>query len=330
MSHKFRQTLLALTLASSGMMFTLPASAATAPAQQQTQAPGFYRMMLGNLEVTALYDGYVNLDAKLFHGVSEPDMQKLFARMFTDSQSGIQTAVNAFLVNTGTHLVLVDAGTSQCFGPTLGAIKNNLRAAGYQPEQVDMILLTHLHPDHACGITDQGKAAFPNATVYASKADGDYWLSKEIALKAPKDAQPMFKMAQDAVAPYAEQGKLKLYRPGEKLLPGLEVIATPGHTPGHTSYLFSSGGQKLLLWGDIVHSHSLQFAKPEVAVDFDTDSKQAIATRQKVFADAAENKLWVGGAHLPFPGLGHVRVEGKGYAWVPVEYAPVVVGEKKP
>ncbi|WP_029711377.1 MBL fold metallo-hydrolase [Serratia fonticola] len=330
MSHKFRQTLLALTLVSSGMMFTLPANAAPAPAQQQTQAPGYYRMMLGNLEVTALYDGYTHLATKLFHGVSEPDMQKLFARMFTDSKSGIQTAVNAFLVNTGTHLVLVDAGTSQCFGPTLGAIKNNLRAAGYQPEQVDMILLTHLHPDHACGITDQGKAAFPNATVYASKADGDYWLSKEMALKAPKNAQPMFKMAQDAVAPYAEQGKLKFYSPGEQLLPGLEVIATPGHTPGHTSYLFSSGGQKLLLWGDIVHSHSLQFAKPEVAVDFDTDSKQAIATRQKVFADAAENKLWVGGAHLPFPGLGHVRVEGKGYAWVPVEYAPVVVGEKKP
>lgn len=330
MNHKFRQTLLALTLASSGMMFTLPASAATAPDQQQTQAPGFYRMMLGNLEVTALYDGYVNLDSKLFHGVSEPDMQKLFARMFTDSKSGIQTAVNAFLVNTGTHLVLVDAGTAQCFGPTLGAIKNNLRAAGYQPEQVDTILLTHLHPDHACGISDQGKAAFPNATVYVSKADGDYWLSKEMALKAPKDAQPMFKLAQDAVAPYAEQGKLKLYTPGEQLLPELEVIATPGHTPGHTSYLFSSGGQKLLLWGDIVHSHSLQFAKPEVAVDFDTDSKQAIATRQKVFADAAENKLWVGAAHLPFPGLGHVRVEGKGYAWVPVEYAPVVTGEKKP
>ncbi|WP_232785361.1 MULTISPECIES: MBL fold metallo-hydrolase [unclassified Serratia (in: enterobacteria)] len=214
--------------------------------------------------------------------------------------------------------------------PTLGAIKSNLRAAGYQPEQVDTILLTHLHPDHACGVSDQGKAAFPNATVYASKADGDYWLSKEVALKAPKDAQPMFKMVQDAVAPYAEQGKLKLYSPGEQLLPGLEVIATPGHTPGHTSYLFSSGGQKLLLWGDIVHSHSLQFAEPEVAVDFDTDSKQAIATRQKVFADAAKNKLWVGGAHLPFPGLGHVRVEGKGYAWVPVEYAPVVKGEKKP
>lgn len=323
MSHRFRQTLFTLALASAGMMFTLPASAAPAPAQQQTQVPGYYRMMLGNLEVTALYDGYINLETKLFHGISEPDMQKLLNRMFTDSKSGIQTAVNAFLVNTGSHLVLVDAGTAQCFGPTLGAIKSNLRAAGYQPEQVDMILLTHLHPDHACGITEQGKAAFANATVYAAKADGDYWLNKEVALKAPQDAQPIFKLIQDAVTPYAEQGKLKFYSPGEQLLPELEVIATPGHTPGHSSYLFSAGGQKLLIWGDIVHSHSLQFTNPEVAIDFDTDTKQAIATRQKVFADAAENKLWIGGAHLPFPGLGHVRTEGKGYAWVPVEYAPV-------
>ncbi|WP_431222972.1 MBL fold metallo-hydrolase [Serratia sp. L9] len=328
MRRRFRQTLLAIALASTTIPLTSQANAAPAPAQQQTQVPGYYRMMLGNLEVTALYDGYVNLDTKLFKGISEPDMQKLLARMFTDSKTGIQTAVNAFLINTGTHLVLVDAGTAQCFGPTLGAIKNNLRAAGYQPEQVDTILLTHLHPDHACGITDQGKAAFPNATVYAAKADGDYWLNKETALKAPKDAQPMFKMAQDAVEPYAKQGRLKLYSPGEQLLPGLEVIATPGHTPGHTSYLFSSAGQKLLVWGDLVHSHSLQFAKPEVAVEFDSDSKQAIATRQKVFADAAENKLWIGGAHLPFPGLGHVRTEGKGYAWVPVEYAPVATSQK--
>ncbi|WON78171.1 MBL fold metallo-hydrolase [Serratia sp. UGAL515B_01] len=329
MSHKFRWTLVAIALASTVMAFTSSASAESTPVQQQTQVPGYYRMMLGTLEITALYDGYATLDTKLFHGISEADMQKLFTRMFTDTQSGIQTAVNAFLVNTGTHLVLVDAGTAQCFGPTLGALKKNLLAAGYQPEQVDMVLLTHLHPDHTCGISEQGKVVFPNATVYAAKAEGDYWLNKEIALKAPKDAQPMFKLAQDAVAPYVEQGKLKLYSQGEILLPGLEIIATPGHTPGHTSYLFSSEGQKLLLWGDIVHSHSLQFSQPEVALDFDTDSKQAIATRQKVFADAAENKLWIGGAHLPFPGLGHVRVEGKGYAWVPIEYAPVA-SQKKP
>lgn len=317
----FRQTLIAIALASATLLPTTQAIAV--PAQQQTQVPGYYRMMLGNLEVTALYDGYVNLDPKLFNGISAPDMQKLLARTFTDATSGIQTAVNAFLINTGTQLVLVDAGTAQCFGPTLGAIESNLRAAGYQPEQVDKVLLTHLHPDHACGITSQGKAVFPNATVYAAKTEGDYWLSKENALKAPQDAQPMFKLAQDAVAPYAELGKLKLYTPGEQLLPDLEIVATPGHTPGHTAYLFSSDGQKLLLWGDVVHSHSLQFAQPEVAVDFDTDSKQAIATRQKLFADAAENRLWIGGAHLPFPGLGHVRAEAKGYSWVPAEYAPV-------
>ncbi|WP_114192159.1 MBL fold metallo-hydrolase [Edaphovirga cremea] len=330
MSKPFRRTLLAITLASaSALTFFAPqVSAASVPAQQQTQVPGYYRMMLGNMEVTALYDGSVSLGTELFHGINEPDMQKLLARMFVDSTSGIQTAVNAFLVNTGTHLILVDAGTAQCFGPGLGAIQSNLRAAGYQPEQVDTVLLTHLHPDHACGITDQGKAAYPNATVYVSKAEGDFWLNKEIALKAPKDSQPMFKMSQESVAPYESQGRLKLYAPGDALLPGVEVVSTPGHTPGHTAYLFSSEGQNLLLWGDIVHSHSLQFAKPEVSLDFDTDSKQAIATRLKVFADAAQKQLWIGGAHLPFPGLGHVRAETSGYAWVPVEFAPVAA--KKP
>ncbi|OMQ27005.1 MBL fold metallo-hydrolase [Serratia oryzae] len=321
MKHSVRRTLLAIALACASVGPQI--SAASAPAQQQTQVPGYYRMMLGNMEVTALYDGYTNLQTKLFHNISEPDMQKLLARMFVDSTSGIQTAVNAFLVNTGTHLVLVDAGTAQCFGPTLGAIQSNLRAAGYQPEQVDTVLLTHLHPDHACGINDQGKAAFPNATLYVAKAEADYWLSKEIAQKAPQAAQPMFKLSQEAVAPYEAQGRLKRYAPGDSLIPGVEVVSTPGHTPGHSAYLFSSAGQNLLLWGDIVHSHSLQFAQPKVSLEFDTDSEQAIATRLKVFADAAKKQLWIGGAHLPFPGLGHVRAEKSGYAWVPIEYAPV-------
>ncbi|AHG22517.1 beta-lactamase [Chania multitudinisentens RB-25] len=326
MRNPLRRTLLAFALACASVAPQV--NAADVPAQQQTQVPGYYRMMLGNMEVTALYDGYTKLKTKLFHNISEPDMQKLLARMFVDSSSGIQTAVNAFLVNTGTHLILVDSGTAQCFGPTMGAIQGNLRAAGYQPEQIDTVLLTHLHPDHACGINDQGKAAFPNATVYVAKAEADYWLNKEVALKAPKEAQPMFKLSQEAVAPYEAQGRLKLYAPGDKLAPGVEVVATPGHTPGHSAYLFSSEGQNLLLWGDIVHSHSLQFAQPEVSLEFDVDSKQAIATRLKVFADAAQKQLWVGGAHLPFPGLGHVRAETVGYAWVPIEYAPVA--SKKP
>src|SRR5690606_16767643 len=118
-------------------------------------------------------------------------------------------------------------------------------------------------------------------------------------------------------------GKFLTFQPQDTLLPGVQAVSTPGHTPGHTSYLFTSGRQALLVWGDIVHSHAVQFARPEVAIEFDVDTAQAIATRKRIFADAARDKLWVAGAHMPFPGLGHVRTDGHGYAWVPAEYAPL-------
>jgi len=141
--------------------------------------------------------------------------------------------------------------------------------------------------------------------------------------KAPEGMQGMFKMAQQAVAPYAKMNKLKPYKKEGELLPGVSLVASPGHTPGHTSYLFKSGGQSLLVWGDILHNHAVQFAKPEVVIEFDVDSDQARQSRQRILAEAATDKLWVAGAHLPFPGLGHVRKEAQGYAWVPVEFSPI-------
>ena len=311
-------------LAAAAMFAIPPAAMADAPAKKNSQVPGYYRMALGEFEVTALYDGYVALDNKLLKGASAKDIQSLLARMFIASTKGVQTAVNAYLVNTGKNLILVDAGAAKCFGPTLGVIADNLRAAGYEAAQVDTILLTHLHGDHVCGIaTADGKAAFPNATVHVAKEEAAYWLSKETAAKAPKEAQGFFKMARDAVAPYESAGRLKQFDAGQDLLPGLVSVPSPGHTPGHAGYLFSSGEQQLLVWGDIVHSHAVQFARPDVAIEFDVDSKRAITTRKKLFGEATKKKLWIAGAHLPFPGVGHVRTEGKAYAWVPVEYAPL-------
>lgn len=323
-----RHILLAALLAAPALVsITVPGIAnAAPPAKQMTQVPGYYRMVLGELEVTALYDGYVALDRKLLKGANARDIQSLLARMFVSSGNGVQTAVNAYLINTGTNLILVDAGAAKCFGPTLGSIAGNIRAAGYEPAQVDTVLLTHLHGDHVCGLLEaDGKPAFPNATVHVAREEAAFWLDKNTAEKAPKDAQAFFKMAQDAVAPYAEAGKLKEFNAGDSLLPGITSVPAQGHTPGHAGYLFSSGDQQLLVWGDIVHSHAVQFARPEVSIEFDIDSKKAIASRKRIFEEAARKKLWVAGAHLPFPGLGHVRAEKKGYAWVPVEYAPVTV-----
>ncbi len=292
--------------------------------QQKVQVPGYYRLMLGNLEVTALYDGPIDIDEKLLKSIAKRDIQRLLARQFLKGPK-VQTAVNAYLVNTGSKLVLVDAGAAKLFGPELGNIVNNLKAAGYTPEQVDTVLITHLHGDHVNGlVTPEGQRVFGNAEVWSAKADNDFWLSEEIAAQAPKDFQPFFKMSRDAAAPYLAAGKWKTFDSDRELLAGVSSVDTHGHTPGHVSYMLQSGDQRLLILGDLVHNHAVQFARPEVAIEFDNDPKQAVAARKRIFFMAAKEKLMVAGMHLPFPGIGHVRKESAGgYAWVPAEFAPL-------
>lgn len=306
-----------------GLTFALMGAAQAAPVQT-AQAPGFHRMALGDFVVTALYDGYVDLDPKVLTGASPQDVQRLLADMFAQRAGGMQTAVNGYLVHTGAQLVLIDTGSGHCFGPTLGQLDSNLQAAGYTPADVDAVLLTHLHPDHACGlVTPQGQARFPRAKVYAAREEAAYWLSNTIASAAPEAARPMFAMAAQAVAPYQESGRFIAYDGDPGIMPGLSIVESPGHTPGHRSYRLSSGGQTLLIWGDIVHNHAVQLPRPEIAIEFDVESGQAVATRRQILAEAARERLWIGGAHLPFPGLGHVRPDGAGYVWVPLEYAPL-------
>jgi glyoxylase-like metal-dependent hydrolase (beta-lactamase superfamily II) len=293
-------------------------------AKQQSQVPGYFRMNLGDFEVTALYDGYVDLDPTLLQGIDADNLQSLMNKMFISGEEGIQTAVNAYLINTGNELILVDVGAAQCFGPTLGNIADNLQASGYELEQVSMVLLTHLHPDHACGLRNSdGSATYPNATVHVPRAEVAYWLDKELAATMPEAVQPFFNMAQAAVEPYVAGNRLKQYGRDTELMPGVRTVPANGHTPGHSAYLFQSEGQNLMVWGDIVHNHTVQFARPDVTIEFDVDSDAALNTRKQLFNETAKNRFWVAGAHLPFPGLGHVRREGAGFSWVPVEYGPL-------
>jgi glyoxylase-like metal-dependent hydrolase (beta-lactamase superfamily II) len=192
------------------------------------------------------------------------------------------------------------------------------------PAEVDEVLLTHAHPDHLCGVLDaQGKPAYPNATVWLSKADADYWLSPASEATAPKGVRFAFPLARNAVAPYQASGHLRTFSPGDALPGGAVAMDTHGHTPGHVSYRFDSQGQSLLVWGDVLHFHAVQFAHPEAAFEADSDRKAAIASRRGLLQQATANGWWVAGAHLPFPGLGHVRGEGQAYAWVPAEYSPL-------
>ncbi|MEC5217911.1 glyoxylase-like metal-dependent hydrolase (beta-lactamase superfamily II) [Actimicrobium sp. GrIS 1.19] len=326
--HLAKRTLLSLALASAtlGTLLAPISSIAASPAQLKTQVPGFYRMALGDFEITALYDGYFEAEQGLFKNTTPQEMQKLLARAFVNKK-GFQSAVNAYLINTGTSLVLVDTGSAKCFGPTLGALPESLKAAGYDASQIDTVVITHLHPDHACGlISADGKLAFPNATLRTAKAESDFWMSEAVAAKAPKDAQGFFKMARESVQPYIDAGKFKPFTGNETIAPGIAAVPTPGHTPGHTSYKISSRDQNLLILGDLIHSYAMQFPRPGIAIAFDVDSAKAIPMRKKIFSEAAQQQTLVAGAHLPFPGIGQIRAEGSGYAWVPVQYAPYGVG----
>lgn len=315
-------------LAAAAFAFTaplLPVSVAHAEVPQiKTQAPGYYRMALGQFEITALYDGYIDLDPKLLKNASQRDIQRLLAQRFQEGPK-LQTAVNGYVINTGSKLVLVDAGAAKSFGPSLGFIVDNLRAAGYAPEQIDAVLLTHLHGDHVNGLVGaDGKAIFPKAIIYANKADADFWLAEGALEKAPEDAKPFFQMAQSATAPYRADNRFRTLTDAEEAVPGIKAVAAYGHTPGHSGYLAESGGKQLLIWGDIVHNAAVQFTRPEIAIEFDVDSKQAVSTREAIFKRAVREKLLVAGMHLPFPGIGHVRRAGKGsYEWVPVDYSPL-------
>ena len=309
-----RQTLLALTAG-----LALAGAAHAAAPQVKTQAPGYFRVMLGDFEVTALSDGTVALPVdKLLTGTTAPKTAKALARSFL--KAPLDTSVNAYLINTGSKLVLVDTGAAKLFGPTLGNLADSLKAAGYQPEQVDEVFITHMHADHVGGLMNGDKLAFPNASVRADQHDADFWLSQANLDKAPADAKGFFQGAMASLNPYVTAGKFKPFNGDTELVPGVRALATPGHTPGHSVYVVESQGQKLVLWGDLMHVAAVQFADPSVTIQFDTDSKSAARQRKRAYADAAKQGYLVGSAHLSFPGLGHLRTQGKGYEWVPVNY----------
>ena len=316
-----RKVVAALAATTAIAMFGSSAAEAAAP-MVKTSAPGYYRMMLGDFEVTALSDGTVNLPVRdLLTNIKPAAIDKALAKSYL--KNPLETSVNGYLINTGEKLVLIDTGAAGLFGPTLGNLVTNLKAAGYQPEQVDEIYITHMHADHVGGLMAGDKIVFPNATVRADQHDADFWLSQANLDKAADGDKGFFKGAMASLNPYVKAGKFKAFDGNTDLLPGIKAIVTAGHTPGHSIYAVESKGQKLVLWGDLMHVASVQFENPAVTIKFDTDSKNAAVQRKKAYAEAAKQGYLVAAAHLSFPGIGHVSVNGKGYTWLPVNYTPL-------
>ncbi|MFM8820965.1 MAG: MBL fold metallo-hydrolase [Phenylobacterium sp.] len=309
----------ALGLFASAMLF-MPVTVQAAAPMAKTNPPGFYRVMLGRFEVTALSDGTApgfNLQQLLTNTSSKAITTALERESLSDPVEG---SVNAFLINTGSRLVLVDAGAGKLFGPTLGRLQDSLRASGYRPEQVDDIIIAHLHPDHAGGLASAGQAVFPNAQLHIDQREAAYWLSPANLNAAPPANKDFFKGAMSSVEPYVRAGRLKTFDDGAEITPGVRVRSAPGHTIGHSLVVVESEGRKLLLWGDLVHAAALQFSRPEVTIAYDTGSAEAAAQRWKIFEEAAREGYLVGAAHVSFPGLGHVSPEGPAYRWTPAPY----------
>jgi glyoxylase-like metal-dependent hydrolase (beta-lactamase superfamily II) len=199
--------------------------------------------------------------------------------------------------------------------------------AGYAPEQVDEILLTHLHKDHVGGVLQAGKIAFPNAVLRVARADADYWRDAASRAGAPEFLRSFFDSAAEALAPYAAAGRLRPFDGDTEVVPGIRSVSEPGHTPGHTAYLVESRGQRLLVWGDIVHVAPVQLKDPRASLKYDTSDAAAQRTRRSLLERAAREHLWIGAAHISFPGLGHVRRDGAGYRWIPANYETAPAGQ---
>ena len=313
-----RQTIHAAVAA--GIFLCVTAQAAAPMVKKQ--APGYYRMMLGDFEVTALTDGWLQvMPSELLTNTSPARVAKSLARAFVSEP--VDTSVNVYLINTGTKLVLIDTGVGGAHGPNLGKLAANLQASGYQPQQVDEVYLTHMHGDHIGGLMADVRLAFPNSTVRADRREAAYWLSKEKMDAAPQDARSSFQRAMAVLTPYVAAGRFKPFDGDTELVPGVRALPSHGHTPGHTTYVVESKGEKLVLWGDLLHVAAVQFGEPSVTIKYDNDPKAAAAERRKAFAAAAKGGYWVGASHLAFPGIGHLRAEGTAYAFVPANYAPL-------
>jgi glyoxylase-like metal-dependent hydrolase (beta-lactamase superfamily II) len=277
------------------------------------QASGYYRRRIGDVMVTAVNDGTLDLPLGAMRGIEAEAASALLQDAFRAPAP--RSSVNAFLLQGNGTTILIDTGAGTSMGPALGRLQDGLAAAGVAPGDVDTVVMTHLHPDHAGGLANpEGAAVFPNAELAVARNEADFWLNEAVAAAAPDERKPYFAGAQAAVAPY--RARMRLFS-GTDAASGLQAHPLPGHTPGHTGYLVTSGNDALLIWGDVLHVPDVQARRPEVGVIFDADPEGAVQSRLRVLDMAARDRLMVAGMHLHFPAFCHVAKQAEGYALVP-------------
>lgn len=279
------------------------------------QTAGVYRNKVGDIEITALLDGYLDSGTESltpYDPAVHGDQLALYGQDPTSPTHRIP--VNAFVVNTGEKLILIDAGTADGVFPETGRITRNLKAAGYTPDQIDAVYMTHLHLDHFGALLDaSGQPYFPNAELMVAEEEWAFWYDDAMKAAAPEGFASFFDMARTVTAPYKD--RLVTFSGETDLGQGISTMPLPGHTLGHTGFVLNSGNESLLIWGDIIHATGIQFGHPEVAIAFDMDQDLARATRSRMFDQAAADNLRVTGMHLDFPGFGRVVRDGSAYRY---------------
>ena len=281
------------------------------------QVPGLYRRRIGEVLVTAISDGYIDAPFAALRGIEAADADGILRGCFRSSPPRI--SVNCYLLQTGGRTAVVDTGSGDTMGPTLGKLPDLMSRIGITARDVDTVLLTHMHPDHSNGLTrPDGSRLFSEAEIVVDERDVAYWHDDGARSRADESQQlRYFDGARRQIAPYQDRRKT----PDVDVFPNVSAVALAGHTPGHTGYLVQSGGDSLLIWGDICHVPDIQVRRPEVTMAFDVDQDAAIRTRRRAFDMAVADRLLVAGMHLHFPGFSYMTRDGNGYCLIPEAWA---------
>ncbi len=283
-----------------------------------SQVPGVYRRRVGDIVITAIADGFLDGDLEVLRNIDTGEARDILTANFRPAR---RTAVNTFLIQTGGRTALMETGCGPFMQATAGRQLRNLAAAGVAPGDIEAILLTHMHPDHSAGLTDEetGQRIFENAELIVHENEPRHWNDDAAMARGNEREKTLFfQLTRDQIAPYAD--RMTTFAGEGEVFPSITAIPRPGHTPGHTTYLIASGDDQLLIWGDIVHVPEVQTARPEACMAFDVDIAGAEASRRAVFDMAATDGVLVTGMHLHFPGFSHLVKEGSGYRLIPAAW----------